>query len=182
MIILCGPSACGKTEIAKHLSNTYGIKKVVTNTTREKRIQEVDHVDYNFITKDEFLRLKENDLFVETTLYNNNYYGCLKSEIGENKIVILEPDGVKNFLKLKDKKICVFYLNADEKIRIDRMRYRKDKEQDIIKRIDNDQHTFSKENLPFYHYQIDTSFITIEEASQKIIELYQAFLETSDTF
>ena len=44
--------------------------------------------------------MKEEDLFVETTSYNNNYYGCLKSEVGKDKLVILEPEGVKNFLKL----------------------------------------------------------------------------------
>lgn len=178
MIILCGPSACGKTEIAKQLSSKYHINKVVTNTTREMRVKEVNHVDYNFISKDEFLKLKEQGKFVETTLYNNNYYGCLKSEVSDNKVVILEPEGVTNFLKL-NKPIMVVYLFADEKIRIDRMRYRNDKEEDIKKRVDNDRITFSNDNIPFYHYLINTNNITIEEACKKIIDLYQNFLNTS---
>ena len=42
MIILYGPSACGKTEVAKLLASSYSIKKVITHTTRSKRINEVN--------------------------------------------------------------------------------------------------------------------------------------------
>lgn len=177
MIILCGPSACGKSEVAKLLCQKYDMKKVITNTTREKRYNEVNDVDYHFITKEQFLHLKENNHFVETTFYNNNYYGCLKSELGDNKIVILEPEGVKNFLKLDDKNLCVFYLNTNEKIRLDRMRYRKDNENDIQKRIINDRITFNINNLPKYNYLIDTSTLTIEEVCDKVYILYQNFIK-----
>lgn len=178
MIILCGPSACGKTEVGKFLSLHFNIKKAITNTTREKRIGEVDKVDYYFTSKEDFLKMKEDNLFVETTLYNNNYYGCLKSEVGRDKLVILEPEGVKNFLKLNDKSLCVFLLYANEEKRIDRMRYRKDKEEDIIKRIENDRISFSKEKLPSYNYQINTDSLTIEEVANQIINLYHSFLKT----
>ena len=78
MIILCGPSACGKTEIAKYLSQAFSLKKVVTNTTREKRIGEVNHVDYNFITKEEFLKLKDQELLLYHLLFHflNNHKNC----------------------------------------------------------------------------------------------------------
>ena len=100
MIILCGPSASGKTEVAKLLATKYNIKKAITNTTRPIRVNEVNHVDYHFTTKDEFLALAEQGYFVETACYNNNYYGCAKNEVADNKAVILEPQGVVNFLKL----------------------------------------------------------------------------------
>ena len=38
MLILVGPSASGKTEIAKLLDVKYHLTKIVTHTTREKRI------------------------------------------------------------------------------------------------------------------------------------------------
>ena len=46
MIILVGPSASGKTEIAKILIKEYGYQKFVTTTTRNIRINEKDNVDY----------------------------------------------------------------------------------------------------------------------------------------
>ena len=58
------------------------------------------------------------------------------------------------------------------------MRYRKDKEEDIIKRIENDRISFSKEKLPSYNYQINTDSLTIEEVANQIINLYHSFLKT----
>ena len=81
MIILYGPSACGKTEVAKLLASSYSIKKVITHTTRSKRVNEVNGVDYYFVTKEEFLSLKEQGAFVETACYNSNLYGSSKKEI-----------------------------------------------------------------------------------------------------
>ena len=178
MIILCGPSASGKTEVAKHLGKAYDLKKVVTNTTRPMRVGEVDKIDYNFVSVEEFLKLKAEDKFVETTFYNHNYYGCLKSQIGDDKIVVLEPEGVKNFLKLNDKKICVFYLNCNEEVRVARMRSRLDKEEDIRKRINNDLTSFDTKNLPQYNFVINTNYISIEEASEIIYNKYQEYLKT----
>ncbi|MGN1295597.1 MAG: guanylate kinase, partial [Bacilli bacterium] len=89
MIILYGPSACGKTEVAKLLASSYSIKKVITHTTRPKRINEVHGVDYYFVSKDEFIALKEDGAFVETACYNSNFYGSSKKEIQDDKCCIL---------------------------------------------------------------------------------------------
>ena len=53
MIILVGPSASGKTAIAKHLIR-YGYQKFVTTTTRKKRFGENDGVEYFFFIRVEF--------------------------------------------------------------------------------------------------------------------------------
>ena len=45
MLILVGHSASGKTEIANVLKKEYEMKKIITYTTRPKRINEVDDVD-----------------------------------------------------------------------------------------------------------------------------------------
>lgn len=51
MLILIGPSASGKTEAAKIMINRYPISRVVTCTTRKKRINEIDGFDYHFLQK-----------------------------------------------------------------------------------------------------------------------------------
>ena len=50
MLILIGPSASGKTEVAKLLAKKYNITKIVTYTTRAPRINEINGVDYNFVS------------------------------------------------------------------------------------------------------------------------------------
>ena len=81
MIILTGASASGKTETALGLARKYGLVKAITTTTREIRINEHDGVDYFFLTKEEFLSRAQKGFFVETTLYNDNYYGCGKDQV-----------------------------------------------------------------------------------------------------
>lgn len=172
MIILCGPSASGKTEVAKLLASKYNIQKAVTNTTRPIRINEVNHVDYHFTTKEEFLKLAEEDYFVETACYNNNYYGCAKNEVADNKAVILEPQGVSNFLKLNDPHIVVFVLMCSEVTRVNRMAYRGDKEESIKERINNDRIAFSEDKLSFADFTINTDDKTLMEITDLVKELY----------
>ena len=59
MLVLIGPSASGKTESAKIMINRYPISRVVTCTTRKKRINEIDGFDYHFFSIEEFNKLKE---------------------------------------------------------------------------------------------------------------------------
>ena len=73
MIVLAGASASGKTEVAKELAKRYGITKVITTTTRNIRVGEVDGRDYFFVSKERFEEMINEGRFVEHTLYNENY-------------------------------------------------------------------------------------------------------------
>ena len=77
IIVLVGPSGSGKTSIGDVLTAEHGVPKLVTTTTREPRMGEVDGVDYYFR---EFSEL-DSDAFVEQTIYNNNRYGLTKEEV-----------------------------------------------------------------------------------------------------
>ena len=55
MVILSSPSGAGKTTLTKKLQQKYNNFKIsVSHTTRPPRSNEVDGVDYNFITKKKF--------------------------------------------------------------------------------------------------------------------------------
>ena len=172
MLVLAGPSASGKTEIAKILINKYNFKKLVTYTTRPPRLGEVNGVDYNFVSVEEFLELKENDEFIETTYYNNNYYGSRKSDIGPNKVVILEPSGVNVFKKCLGDKIVIVFLNTPEDLRISRMRGRGDKEHIIESRITNDRTYFTPNAFDHIDYYYKNEIIDLGELSNQIYESY----------
>lgn len=172
MIILIGPSAVGKTEIAKELNNLYNVKKVVTHTTRPMRIKEVDGIDYHFVSKEEFLKLKEADYFVETTFYNDNYYGTSKNEIRDDKVLIVDPNGKDNFLKLNDKNIVIFYILANEEMRVERMKNRGDSMETINQRIISDRKYFDKESQNGASYIILNENKTLQEIAKEIYEIY----------
>ncbi len=176
MIILVGASASGKTEVAKLLYYYYGIKKVITHTTRPMRPSEVADVDYHFINKEEFLKLQKEHYFVETTVYNNNYYGTSKKEISDEKCLIVDPNGLKAFQALKDKHIVTFGLLASEQKRIERMQKRGDKSDDIQARISSDRLNFSQEKIASTDYTIDTDNLSLSEVVDRIISLYRRHL------
>lgn len=180
MIVLTGASASGKTVTALDLQKRHGLVKAITTTTREKRVGETNGVEYFFVSKEEFeKRLKENK-FVEHSLYNGNFYGCGVDQISDNKIVVLDPNGLHSFLKLKNKNIVSFLLIADEKTRKSRMESRGDKEENIKQRIKNDVNDFALEKIGKVDFVINTDNYTIEEVSDLIYKLYTEKLNKKD--
>lgn len=171
MLILVGPSASGKTEIANILISNYHMKKVVTYTTRSIRINEVAGISYNFVTVDEFLRMKQNDEFVETTFYNNNYYGTRKKDISSEKIVVLDLNGLKSFQEKMPDAVFSVYLDTVEETRILRMALRGDSREQIEKRIVNDRHFFDKEKINV-DYIIKNENTSLEKLADTIYEIY----------
>ena len=64
MLILSSPSGAGKTTITKKIQQKYHSFKIsVSHTTRKPRPNEVDGVDYNFISHDKFQELIEKKHF-----------------------------------------------------------------------------------------------------------------------
>lgn len=118
MIVLIGESASGKSSIEKYLVNNYGYSKIVSYTTREPRENEVDGVDYYFITKSEFKRLKEQGFFAETAVYNSWYYGTAKKDYTNDKIAVLTPHGLRQIKKIKDIDVISFYVNVPRRDRL----------------------------------------------------------------
>lgn len=176
MLILMGPSASGKTEVAKILEKKYNLKKVITHTTRTMRVNEINDIDYHFVSKDKFIIMKNNNEFIETTTYNDNFYGTSKNEINDNKCVILDPIGAKAFYNLNDNHIYIVYLKCDESIRINRMISRKDNIDIINKRIESDRITFNNTCKTISNTIIDSSKYDLQSLADLVYSLYKEYL------
>ena len=57
MIILSSPSGAGKTTLARKISKEKNFKISISHTTREPRANEINGVDYHFISADNFEKL-----------------------------------------------------------------------------------------------------------------------------
>ena len=82
MLVLSSPSGAGKTTLSKKIQqsdNSFEIS--VSHTTRNPRPNEVDGVDYHFVTKENFLKLLDEGLFYEHAKIFGNFYGTSKSSI-----------------------------------------------------------------------------------------------------
>ena len=118
MIVLVGESASGKSSIEKYLVDNYGYKKIVSYTTRQPREGETDGIDYHFITKSQFRRLKEQGFFAETAIYNDWYYGIAKRDCTNDKVAVLTPHGLRQISKIKDIDTISFYINVPRRDRL----------------------------------------------------------------
>ena len=127
IIILTGKSCSGKDSVSRVLENM-GYRSIVSWSSRPKRENETNGIEYNFCSKIEFENMIRNNEMIEyrfyNTLYNNVadtwYYGIRKENLDTNKnyIVILDLNGAKNFINYYGKENCMlFYLDASYEIR-----------------------------------------------------------------
>ncbi len=106
MIIITAPSGAGKTTLVRHLLQTFDFLGFsVSVTTREKRSHETEGKDYYFVSPDTFKDYIEKGALAEfEEVYENQYYGTLKSEIDRvcchDKKIIFDID-VKGATNLK---------------------------------------------------------------------------------
>ena len=118
VIIFSAPSGSGKTTIVRQLLQKYPqFEFSVSATSRAPRGQEVDGVDYYFLTEEEFLRRIEADAFVEwEAVYAGTHYGTLRSEVdriwSKGNVIIFDVDvvGGMNLKKIFGNKACSVFI------------------------------------------------------------------------
>ena len=98
LIVISAPSGAGKTSIVHHLlKNMPELSFSVSACSREKRDNETHGKDYYFLGVEGFQdKIKEAAFLEWEQVYENQYYGTLKSEIeriwSEGKTVIFDVD------------------------------------------------------------------------------------------
>ncbi len=179
MIVLTGPSASGKTATCLYLQSHFGIRKVVTHTTRPMREGERNGVDYHFVTEEEFREMEKEGLFIETVFYNGHHYGTSKKEVRIDKCLAVEFSGAKVYKGLQDPRIVLFFLKADEKRRRERMAERGDAPEKILSRLENDRQVFRLDEKieSLIDGIIDTESHSLEEVSAIVYKRYQEILK-----
>ena len=134
MIILVGESASGKSSIEKNLVEKYGFQKIVSYTTRPPREGEVEGIDYHYITKSEFRRLKEQGFFAEIGYYNGWYYGSAIKDCTNDKVAVVTPHGLRQLRKIDDINIVSIYINVPRRDRLIKILQRGDNIEEAYRR------------------------------------------------
>ena len=121
MVILSSPSGVGKTTLTKKIQQKYHSFKIsVSHTTRPPRSNEIDGVDYNFVTHKKFEELIKKDKFYEYAKIFENYYGTLKKNVDtsiiQNDIIFdIDWQGTKQLSNFKNLKLIKIFLIANSK-------------------------------------------------------------------
>lgn len=160
MIIICGKTGSGKSTVAGILEKDYGLKRIVTYTTRPMREGEKDGKDYNFLDQKTFDRLKERGFFAETADYEASFghcsYGSSKESYDNpNGVIILNPYGLKEVIRTRGREgLHIFYLSIPESLIRRRLFFRGDSLKEIERRLQTDRVDFDG-IMDFCDFQFD---------------------------
>ena len=178
IVILSSPSGAGKTSLVKEISSKNNFSISVSHTTRNPRSNEIDGVDYYFVTHEKFNELIDKKKFLEYAKVFNNYYGSSKDVVfkkldnGENIIFDIDWQGTEQIKqkKLKYKIITIFILPPSRKELFHRLLNRdQDDEKNAMERMKQ----FDKDVVHWKNYDlvvINDDFNTCYENIIKFIK------------
>ena len=156
MVILSSPSGVGKTTLTKKIQQKYKSFKIsVSHTTRPPRSNEIDGVDYNFVSLKKFEELIDNKKFYEYAKIFENYYGTSKREVDElikkNDIILdIDWQGTKQLSMFKDLNLIKIFLIADNKEELKKRLLKRN--QNTSREIEKRLKSFDKDILHWNDY------------------------------
>ena len=178
LLVISSPSGTGKTTICKKLLEyDKNIHLSVSVTTRKKRKNEVEGIDYYFRTKKDFLNLKSEKSFIESAFVFENYYGTLKSEVlehlenGIDVLIDIDWQGTRQITKaMKGNLIKIFILPPS----INELKKRLSKRNsDSIKEINFRMSNALKEIKHYDEYDYVLINDNLDNTFQKIVKILQ---------
>ncbi|MBE6777811.1 MAG: guanylate kinase [Ruminococcaceae bacterium] len=178
LIVLSGPSGCGKgTIIHSLLEQRQDTVLSVSMTTRQPRKGEVDGVHYFFVDRATFEKTIAEDGFLEYAEYNGNYYGTPLAPInrwleeGKNVILEIEVQGAEKVMARCPEHMSIFLLVPSLVELERRLRNRgTETEEVVLNRL-----RLAREELQrSSHYQYVVLNDVVEEAVARINTLIEA--------
>lgn len=162
MLILSSPSGAGKTTLTRDLLSDRALDLTlsISVTTRARRSSEVHGIHYNFLTKDEFLKLRDRDDLLEWAEVHGNFYGTPREPVervlGEGRDMLFDIDyqGTQQVLeKAGADAVTIFILPPSMKELKARLERRAEDAPDVIaRRLENARNEISR--WPMYDYVI----------------------------
>jgi len=130
LIVISGPTAVGKDAVIKlMLEYQRQLHFVVTATTRPKRTNEVDGVDYIFVTPERFQEMIDQNELIE--------YSWVYIASGIDVIMRVDVQGARKVRQIYPESVQIFLIPRDEQELRNRILSRKsESEEEIQKRLD----------------------------------------------
>lgn len=179
IFVITAPSGTGKTTIIRSILKILpNVVYSISATTREKRPNEQDGVDYFFVDKETFQQRIDEKQFVEWEKVYDYFYGTPKSfvenVISEGKSVLLEVEvkGALSIKKVYPDSIMIYLLPPSLEELEKRLRERKtENEADFQKRIERAKMELSlKEKFDYFivNNNLNTAILELKELIEKI--------------
>ena len=137
LIVISGPSGVGKDSVIQHMKEIGApFHFVITATTRPKRSDEVDGLDYFFISRDEFEEMIEQDELLEHAVVYKDYKVIPKQQVrgamqsGKDVVMRLDVQGAETIRNLFPEALLIFLTASTEQELLERLEARKTETQE----------------------------------------------------
>ena len=117
LFVIAAPSGAGKTTLVHALVTRHPeLRFSISYTTRPKRRNEADGVDYLFVDKDEFARLRDAGALLEYAEVFDNYYGTSREQVrqhldaGHNVVLEIDWQGAEQVRESMPECITIFIM------------------------------------------------------------------------
>ena len=179
LIVISSPSGAGKTSVCrKLLENNDNIKISISATTRKPRKNEVDGIDYNFISREDFQNRIKNNEFLEYAEVFDNFYGSLIKDVEKitksKKDVLFDIDwqGTQQLYQSKPSNLVSIFILPPSKDEIEnRLRQRKDDSGDDESTINKRMSKFKDEISHWIEYDYVVINNNLETCVDEILSI-----------
>ncbi len=145
LFIIAASSGAGKTTVVNALlkmpSMSDCLKRIITYTSRAARSDEIDGIDYHFVTTQDFEQKIKEGFFLEWSKAYGNYYGVSSSFLSDLKrgiacVAIVDQNGAKTLKARLPNSVAIWILTPDIGLLKQRLKARgKNSESDIMQRV-----------------------------------------------
>ena len=179
LIIISSPSGAGKTSVCKNIINRDDkVILSVSHTTRPPRDNEIDGVDYFFVSSDKFNNKISDQSFLEHANVFGNYYGTSKKNVEEilskNFDVLFDIDwqgaaqvSNSNLAKI----VTIFLVPPSKEIVLERLKKRSKDTGDDNEAIQRRMLEYENEMMHASEYDYVVVNDDIEECTKKVINI-----------
>ncbi len=180
LIVISGPSGVGKDTVLQSLKerNT-PFYFVVTATTRPRRSEEVDGVDYFFLSQGEFAEMIDKDELLEYAIVYNDFKGIPKQQVrqalqsGKDVVMRLDVQGAETIRELCEDALLIFLTVQDEAEMVERLMKRRTEDPESLKlRIATARHELNR--IQDFDYIVVNKQNKLDETVDTILAIIRA--------
>jgi guanylate kinase len=178
LMVLSGPSGAGKgTLVERLLAARPECTFAISSTTRPRRTNEQDGVEYEFVSREEFERRKAAGYFLETAEVHGHLYGTprkfVDEQIAAGRVVVLDVDvqGGASLRRARPEAVTVFIAPPS----VDALRQRLvQRGTDAPEVVERRLHNAPGELAEYPHYQYLVLNDDLEQALRRLLAILDA--------